>query len=446
MKQRGIICLYILTLSGAIDALMRFNQPRENVWVTLANLTGQSSLCLALGSISHPFRTCLVGLPVWKPGEFCSYVVNQTLCSAAYTEDDGKHQCELILSLNTTLESPPEELELFGSANASITAKRTGKWVSFLSKRQEHLNTHRKVWASLDSALDPGSVYEQLYSSCNGSNITTARELPTGIFLICGDRAWNGIPIHPQGGPCYLGRLSLFHPNMSALMKLTNRTRTQRSIHELDCSGIGEPRFWTEFTQVLVATILPGGAANKAMNLAKQIGCWAKDELNRTSEILDRLTADVESVNHAVLQNRAATDFLLLAQGHGCEEFEGMCCMNLTDNYSSVHAKIRKLQGGLHSLKQVDGLGIESWLKEWGLSGWLISLIKSIGVVILVIVVVLLMLPCIVSLLQRALQKTASAIFLAQVQKENGGDVEQFANNWLREKGHSTEELLTTAT
>ncbi|KFQ69902.1 hypothetical protein N335_06643, partial [Phaethon lepturus] len=32
----------------------------------------------------------------------------------------------------------------------------------------------------------------------------------------------------------------------------------------------------------------------------------------------------------------AAIDFLLLAQGHGCEEFEGMCCMNLTDTSRSV--------------------------------------------------------------------------------------------------------------
>ena len=40
------------------------------------------------------------------------------------------------------------------------------------------------------------------------------------------------------------------------------------------------------------------------------------------------------------------------------------------------------------------------------------------GLVILVIVVVvLLMMPCLVSLLQRALQRTISAIFVAQIQK-----------------------------
>ncbi|KFP86545.1 hypothetical protein N311_11422, partial [Apaloderma vittatum] len=39
-----------------------------------------------------------------------------------------------------------------------------------------------------------------------------------------------------------------------------------------------------------------------------------------------------------------AIDFLLLAQGHGCEEFEGMCCMNLSGHSVSIHSKLKNLQ------------------------------------------------------------------------------------------------------
>lgn len=39
------------------------NQPKPNVWITLANLTGQDTLCLATASPEKPFSTCLVGLP-----------------------------------------------------------------------------------------------------------------------------------------------------------------------------------------------------------------------------------------------------------------------------------------------------------------------------------------------------------------------------------------------
>ncbi|KFP35435.1 hypothetical protein N324_07281, partial [Chlamydotis macqueenii] len=39
-----------------------------------------------------------------------------------------------------------------------------------------------------------------------------------------------------------------------------------------------------------------------------------------------------------------AIDFLLLAQGHGCQDFEGMCCMNLSDDLGSIHASIDQLK------------------------------------------------------------------------------------------------------
>lgn len=40
------------------------NQPKTNVGITLANLTGQDTLCLATASPENPFSSCLVGLPL----------------------------------------------------------------------------------------------------------------------------------------------------------------------------------------------------------------------------------------------------------------------------------------------------------------------------------------------------------------------------------------------
>ncbi|KFP72143.1 hypothetical protein N310_12223, partial [Acanthisitta chloris] len=36
--------------------------------------------------------------------------------------------------------------------------------------------------------------------------------------------------------------------------------------------------------------------------------------------------------------------FLLLAQGHGCQDFEGLCCMNLSNHSESVHRSISTLK------------------------------------------------------------------------------------------------------
>ncbi|KFQ24289.1 hypothetical protein N331_11443, partial [Merops nubicus] len=40
----------------------------------------------------------------------------------------------------------------------------------------------------------------------------------------------------------------------------------------------------------------------------------------------------------------APIDFLLLVQGHGCEDFDGTCCMDLSDNLESIHRSISSLK------------------------------------------------------------------------------------------------------
>lgn len=186
MRRELVIAWTLLTIG---TALVRFKEPRENIWVTLANITKQTSLCLSLGGVTNPFRTCLVGVPTWQAGEFKGWV-NKSVT-------DNSRQCEIIHALNVSLTSPPEELDLFGSANASLANAR---WVSFLPKNIANLNTPRESWATLDSSLKDSDVYEFVDANCNGTNITTPRALPKGIFLICGDRSWNGVPLIRREG------------------------------------------------------------------------------------------------------------------------------------------------------------------------------------------------------------------------------------------------------
>ncbi|KFV92116.1 hypothetical protein N327_07115, partial [Fulmarus glacialis] len=56
----------------------------------------------------------------------------------------------------------------------------------------------------------------------------------------------------------------------------------------------------------------------------------------------------------------AAIDFLLLAHGHGCEDFEGMCCMNLSDHSQSIHKHLADLRNNMKVLRVEHGLG--DWL------------------------------------------------------------------------------------
>ncbi|KFR07166.1 hypothetical protein Y956_16541, partial [Nipponia nippon] len=54
----------------------------------------------------------------------------------------------------------------------------------------------------------------------------------------------------------------------------------------------------------------------------------------------------------------APIDFLLFYE---CEDFDGMCCMNLSDNSESIHKAIRDLKEGVSKLQVSDGLG---WLNH----------------------------------------------------------------------------------
>ncbi|KFO52436.1 hypothetical protein N302_03017, partial [Corvus brachyrhynchos] len=47
----------------------------------------------------------------------------------------------------------------------------------------------------------------------------------------------------------------------------------------------------------------------------------------------------------------AAIDFLLLAHGHGCKDFEGMCCMNLSDHSEFIHKSIQQLKEGVSKIR-----------------------------------------------------------------------------------------------
>jgi len=89
-----------------------------------------------------------------------------------------------------------------------------------------------------------------------------------------------------------------------------------------------------------MALLVPGAAGGAVLNQLGKLTCWAEKQASVTTKILQSLLEDQSSLRHGVLQNRAAIDFLLLAQGHGCEDFEGMCCMNLSDHSKSIHKQL----------------------------------------------------------------------------------------------------------
>ncbi|NXD73792.1 ENV2 protein, partial [Eolophus roseicapillus] len=210
--------------------------------------------------------------------------------------------------------------------------------------------------------------------------------LPKGIFLICGDRAWQGVPKFPLGGPCYLGRLSLLAPSVK-LLRAQNRTRSKRALDTLPATCNDSVTLIGKAENLLASIFCPGCVAAIANTNLQKLACWAAKQANLTSDVWTDLMKDVDSNRKAILQNRAAIDFLLLAHGHGCEDFDGMCCFNLSDHSKSIHARIQELQEHVNKI-QVE-TGLDDLLKNLGVSGWLTPLIYSLLQLFLTRIVIL---------------------------------------------------------
>ena len=85
----------------------------------------------------------------------------------------------------------------------------------------------------------------------------------------------------------------------------------------------------------------------------------AKDKFNNaTSTAISELLLDVDSIRYAMLQNRAATDFLLSAHRHGCQDFKGLCCMNLSDHSKSIHAQLQERHRPNQQLVETTGCNL----------------------------------------------------------------------------------------
>ncbi|RMC15051.1 hypothetical protein DUI87_07231 [Hirundo rustica rustica] len=219
--------------------------------------------------------------------------------------------------------------------------------------------------------------------------------LPKGIFLICGDRAWAGIPPRHTGGPCTLGKLSLFSPNKTTLANWQRKISSDSAIQKRDLKAMdpdcdSEIIHWSKPKGVAVTIFLPWVAIAKALGELAHLECWVAKQANLTTDALANLLSEEEMTRQATLRNWAAIDYLLLLHGHRCEEFEGLCCFNLSSKAEDVHAAIRRMKDMVSDIKRETDDWLNGLFANWGLSGWASSIIKILLLCLFVLLMVML--------------------------------------------------------
>ncbi|XP_075450936.1 uncharacterized protein LOC142492127 [Ascaphus truei] len=230
--------------------------------------------------------------------------------------------------------------------------------------------------------------------SCNHTISTPSHlysvKLPVGWLFSCGNTTYTYIPGNISGGPCALTRLGIMMFSVEPGLHQTKVKRSTISLTE-DCNPHVNLLSTTEIVSLAASLVgVPGLAVHTARSLAK-LACAVAKGLNHTSQALEELMIDLQGARKAILENRAAIDYLLLKHEHGCQDFQGMCCFNLSDHSKSLQnhvADIKTLVADItERVDQFDWtFGLGAWIGELGRK-LLMGLIVITSIIVVLVVI-----------------------------------------------------------
>lgn len=316
----------------------------------------------------------------------------------------------------------PQELDLLGSAKTTFCIH------FFYKQSSQPPSDTTQAQSIIRKNVTPNKKEYNEANCCNYTSHILSESSPypkvllRGVFPICGDRVWVGIPLRLQGGPCSLGQLTTLTPKVTLIKDWKQKDKlacTKRSYAELD-SNCDDPIYnWGKTKRVAVSIFLPWVASAKALSELSQLGCWLSKQTNTTSAMLSDVPVDKETTRHATLQNRAAIDFLLLAHGHGCKGFERLCCFNLTSHSTCTQANIKKIQDQIKNIKAEVKTAdwLHSLFTQWGVLGWAVPVIRGLLWILVIIAILALAASC----FMRFVKNTVGKAFI--VNKEGGNVV-----------------------
>ncbi|XP_039235136.1 uncharacterized protein LOC120322844 [Pipra filicauda] len=255
----------------------------ENIWVKLAQETGNKAICLSLLNINNLFQTCLIGIPT-NEGSKVHFE------SPSYGTEE------------------PMEIEIMGSIITNccflFTTRTTVKAYSHKVTPCKEIYQNTSLWCN-------NTMPEKIVTEIVGSKPMV---LPEGKFLICCERAWADVPSYPVGGPCTIGQLSLFNPSKFLFSNQipSAPNQSKRSSPYKSVSNIYQPvpeycdprtplwsktmNFWSAFV------VLPGVGTALALGLLTPLRCWMAKEANATSIALEGLAKDTLKLKEVSLK------------------------------------------------------------------------------------------------------------------------------------------------
>ncbi|XP_039220534.1 uncharacterized protein LOC120317760 [Crotalus tigris] len=241
------------------------------------------------------------------------------------------------------------------------------------------------------------TLKEKITKICAESHLKWPDALPLALYAVrCAPRRqYNLSPYELMFGrpPTLLRRSLAGWPDLGHQGGTTSPNTTRYKRAELlteDCESSRTLLNAAEYNALAVSLVgVPALDLRAHVNI-NSVACNLAKTINATSIALSAINQEMIELRKAILQNRAAIDYLLLRQHMGCEAFEGMCCFNLSDQSPVINKQIKVLHKMASEL-QIDSLG-NWWSSLWS---WLpIGLIGNIIRAVIIFMAILISSCC----------------------------------------------------
>lgn len=178
---------------------------------------------------------------------------------------------------------------------------------------------------------------------------------PVGMYWVCGNLAYPYLPVD------YKGRCGLAYiiPAMRVAHSLPKKPLPQRVRRGV--SDILGTHHQSLFKNAL-GPLLPFYGVMSALDQIADLSHAIEVIANETGKALMLLSSELASVRLLALQNRAALDFLLAAQGGTCAVIGSECCTFVPDYNATISNIVSHLHDTANSVHQ-DSSSLFDWLK-----------------------------------------------------------------------------------
>ncbi|XP_021092216.1 uncharacterized protein LOC110344008 [Heterocephalus glaber] len=215
--------------------------------------------------------------------------------------------------------------------------------------------------------------------------------LPSGWFYTCEGVMFNYIPAYLSETRCCLIHLAIILPDQTDLI-VPKRIKHWSPYIEPGCDDDVGLLTDPQVIPMIVSVLAQPATGIHAEKVVQKLSCKVVKGLNATSSALALINQELQEDQQAMLDNRAAIDYLLLFHHLGCEKIKNMCCFNMTDNSPGIQEKIKQseeLTEKIHNEKL--GWDLFQWLIQWLPNmQWL----KQLFLVVIIVIICLLLSCC----------------------------------------------------